>query len=65
MVWSTLWSRRPDASVRFELTAADGGTDLRWILLVEEPEPDVEFADHMRHRLGELINANLRYTYGQ
>jgi hypothetical protein len=65
VVWSTLWSQRPDASVRFELTAVRGETDLRWIVFVEEPEPDTEFAHHMQHRIGELINANLRHTYGQ
>src|SRR4051812_8591403 len=27
VVWSSLWIKRPDASVRFELTAARGGTD--------------------------------------
>lgn len=65
VVWSTLWRRRPDASVRFELTAARGGTDLRWILYADEPIPDLEMVDRMQHRLGDLINANLRYTYGQ
>lgn len=65
VVWSTLWAPRPDVSVRFELTGVGCGTDLRWRLLVAEPAPEAEFADHMQHRLGELINANLRYTYGQ
>ena len=65
VVWSSLWIKRPDASVRFELTAARGGTDLRWTLYVDDPAPHPSFVNHMRQRIGELINANLRYTYGQ
>ncbi|GIE97136.1 hypothetical protein Ari01nite_46010 [Paractinoplanes rishiriensis] len=66
VVWSSLWKRRPDARVRFDL-ASDGtaGTDLRWTLLVEEPLPDPALLGHLRKRLNELINANLRYTFGQ
>lgn len=66
VVWSSLWSRRPDALVQFDLSARDdGGTDLRWTLHMGEPEPDADLVGHLRHRLGELINANLRFTYGQ
>ncbi|WP_344932529.1 hypothetical protein [Actinoplanes nipponensis] len=66
LVWSSLWSKRPDARVRFDL-APDGaaGTLLRWTLLVEEPLPDPSLLGHLRKRLNELINANLRYTFGQ
>lgn len=66
VVWTSLWPQRPDASVRFDLTARDdGGTDLRWTLYVDEPTPEPELVSHIRHRLGELINAHLRVTYGQ
>ncbi|MFI7601410.1 hypothetical protein [Actinoplanes sp. NPDC049681] len=66
VVWSSLWEKRPDARVRFDL-ASDGaaGTDLRWTLLVEESMPDPSLLGHLRKRLNELINANLRYTFGQ
>lgn len=66
VVWSSLWSARPDAVIRFDLTP-DGtsGTDLRWTLLVEEPVPDDELTERMRYRLNRLINANLRYSFGQ
>ena len=66
MVWSSLWEKRPDARVRFDLTP-DGaaGTLLRWTLFVEEPLPDPSLLGHLRKRLNELINANLRYTFGQ
>jgi hypothetical protein len=66
IVWSSLWEKRPDARVRFDL-ASDGaaGALLRWTLLVAEPLPDPSLLGHMHKRLNELINANLRYTFGQ
>jgi hypothetical protein len=66
VVWSSLWAKRSDARVTFELAvAADGGTDLRWILHVDEPRPDDTFVGHIRKRLNALINASLRYSFGQ
>jgi hypothetical protein len=67
VVWSSLWTRRPDAQVRFDLHG-DGerqGTDLRWTLSVEEPGPEPRLVGHMCKRLNELINAELRYSFGQ
>jgi hypothetical protein len=67
VVWSSIWKKRPDAVIRFDLPRDDGcyGTDLRWTLQVEEPLPDEALLGHMRKRLNVLINANLRYTFGQ
>ena len=65
VVWSSLWVKRPDARVDFDLTAVNGGTALRWTLHVDEPVPDASLTGHVRKRVGELINANLRLTYGQ
>lgn len=66
VVWSSLWIVRADATVTFDLPGrGDGGTDLQWTLLVAEPAPDDALVGHMRKRLNELINANLRYTFGQ
>ena len=66
VVWSSLWDKRPDAQVRFDLTSDGGaGTRLRWTLFVTEPLPDASLLGHLRKRLNELINANLRYTFGQ
>lgn len=62
-----MWTGRPDAQVRFNL-ATDRhrqGTDLRWTLLVDPPLPEPAVLRHMRRRLDVLINANLRYTFGQ
>lgn len=67
VVWSSLWKKRPDAVIRFDLPRDKGGygTDLRWTLEVDEPLPDDGLVGHMRKRLNELINANLRRSFGQ
>lgn len=66
IVWSSIWVKRPDAVVRFELPpSSDGGTRLTWTLCVDDPSPDAALVGHMRKRVNELINANLRYSFGQ
>lgn len=65
VVWSSLWTKRPDANVRFDLESSGYGTDLRWTLLVDEPMPEAPLVGHMCKRLNQLINANLRFTFGQ
>ena len=65
ITWSSLWTRRPDAVIRFDLSGGSSGTTLRWTLYVDEPVPDDALVGHLRKRLNQLINANLRHTYGQ
>ena len=65
VVWSSIWLKRPDAVVQFDLPVSGGGTDLRWTLFVEEPTPDQALVGHFRKRLNQLINADLRYSFGQ
>jgi hypothetical protein len=65
VVWSSLWTKRPEAIVRFDLGSGGYGTDLRWTLLVDEPRPEAPLVGHMCKRLNQLINANLRFTFGQ
>lgn len=64
VVWSSIWTSRPDARIRFDL---DGSMDatVRWTLMVEPPVPDDGQLRHMGKRIGDLVFANLRYTYGQ
>jgi hypothetical protein len=60
-------AERPDAVIRFELPL-DGerqGTDLTWTLLADEPEPGPPQTGHLRKRINVLINAELRYSFGQ
>lgn len=67
VVWSSLWVKRPDAILRFDLPPDPerSGTGLRWTLSVEAPVPDGALIGHLRKRIGQLINANLRFTFGQ
>jgi hypothetical protein len=65
LVWSSLWIKRPDATLRFDLPPGHGGTDLRWTLYVDEPAPDGALIGHMLKRVNQLINANLRHTFGK
>ena len=66
VIWSSIWTRRPDARIHFDLPpSSDGGTDLQWTLLVGAPPPDAGLTGHMCKRLNQLINAELRYSFGQ
>lgn len=66
VVWSSLWPRRPDDVVRFELSAVDGGeTRLRWTMTTEADPPDAGFIGHARFRLNHLLWSDLRLSYGQ
>ncbi len=65
VVWSSLWERRPDVRIVFDLPDGAGGTDLRWTMYADSPLPDDSLTGHMRKRLNTLIHANLRYSYGQ
>ncbi|MBU8820417.1 hypothetical protein KL864_31565 [Mycolicibacterium goodii] len=67
VVWSSLWPKRADARITFELPRGGpgGGTYLRRTLSVDEPVPDDSLTGHMRRRINTLIHANLRYIYGQ
>ena len=64
-MWSSIWLAHPSARIRFDLRGdGAGGTDLRWTLLMDEPTPaDAEVAA-LRHRINELINGELRCSFG-
>lgn len=64
VVWGSLWDRRPDARVRFDLLPAGGETDLRWTLLVDEPDSGPALTGHLCKRLNQLVNAGLRCSFG-
>ncbi|MEV4093910.1 hypothetical protein [Streptosporangium saharense] len=65
VVWSSLWPARLGDEIRFDLSPVGGETSLRWTLLTPEEPPAHEVVSHMRYRLNFLINAQLRYSYGQ
>ncbi|MGX1763189.1 hypothetical protein ACWIGW_14315 [Nocardia brasiliensis] len=66
VVWSSLWPSRPHDEVHFALTAVrDGETLLRFTLLTPDDLPDQSKLGHLRRRLGTLLFADLRFSYGQ
>lgn len=66
VVWTSLWRKRPDAQVRFDIQSdGAGATHLRWTLLVQPPAPDPALVGHLRKRMNQMINAALRYSFGQ
>ena len=65
VLWSSIWPKRADAVIRVDLTSGGSGTDLRWTLSVDEPIPDDSLLGHMCKRINQLINADLRYSFGQ
>ena len=65
VVWSSIWPKRSDAVIRFDLAPGGSGTDLRWTLSVQEPIPGDADIGHMCKRIQQLINADLRFSFGQ
>jgi hypothetical protein len=66
VVWSSLWSTRPDARIRFDLPS-DGrfGNDMCWSLSVDEPMPEASLFGHLRKRMNLLVDVNLRFPFGE
>lgn len=65
VVWSSIWPDRPDAIIRFDIEAVGNSTTLCWTLFVEDPVPTESEVVRWRKRINTLINANLRFTFGQ
>lgn len=65
VIWSSLWPHRQELQIRFDLDGDRSGTALRWTLATEQPLADDFAIGHMRKRLNVLINAELRYSFGQ
>lgn len=65
VVWSSIWPDRPDATIRFDIEAVGNSTTLCWTLFVDDPVPTEPDVVRMRKRINTLINANLRFTFGQ
>ena len=67
VVWSSIWPDQPTARIRFDILppgpGQGSGSAIRWTLDIETP-PDQSTIDGMRYRINQLINANLRYTFG-
>lgn len=64
VTWSSIWVKRPEAQIRFDIAADGQGSTLRWTLLGPD-DPGPAAVGHMRKRLNQLINADLRFSFGQ
>ena len=65
VVWSSLWLRRPDDVLTFDLRPAGVETVLRWTLTTPAGAPDESLTGHLRHRVNHLLWEGLRLSYGQ
>lgn len=65
VVWSSLWPERPDDEIRFDIRPTENRCSLRWTLLTPGEAPEQAVIDALRHRLNLLINAQLRFSFGQ
>ena len=65
VVWSSLWPDRPDAVLTLDVRPAGTETSLRWTLTTTADPPDESLTGHLRHRVNELLWADLRLSYGQ
>ena len=65
VVWTSLWPSRPNDRVLLELTLVEGETALKFTLLTPDDTPDESKLGHLRHRINQLLLADLRYSYGQ
>lgn len=64
VTWSSIWRDRPQAQVRFDIEDVSSGCVLRWTLFdVDDPGP--ELVRRMCKRLNQLINAELRFSFGR
>jgi len=65
VVWTSLWPRRPDVVLAFEVRAAGAETALRWTLTADGEPPDESLTGHLRYRVNHLLWSDLRLSYGQ
>lgn len=61
VIWSSLWPDRPDDEIRLDID----DERCTWTLMGEAAEHDEERLDQLRYRLDVIINADLRYSFGQ
>ena len=57
--------RRYVGDITYIATWEGWAYDLRWTLTVDEPIPSDELLGHIRKRINELINRDLRLSFGQ
>lgn len=64
VAWTSIWTKRPNAEVHFDIQGGPAGTELRWTLW-DVADPGPALTGHMCKRLNEIVNRDLRYSFGQ
>ena len=64
VVWSSIWPDRPLDRIRFVIQEGGSGSVLRWILETDGEPPDETRLGQMRYRINQLINGQMRDSFG-
>jgi hypothetical protein len=65
VVWSSLWPDVREASIRFVIEQDGPGSRLTWAIELPDDLVDDAKRKHLRRRVDELINRDLRLAFGQ
>ena len=61
VVWSSMWNDRPSDVLRFDIR----DQHLTWTLLGDASKEDEPRLTRRCHRINEIVNADLRHSFGQ
>jgi hypothetical protein len=64
VVWSSLWTDRPDDVVTLDLTRAGAGSKLRVRVSTPDAAPEDDDVARVSRRMGQPLYGGLRLTYG-
>ena len=65
VVWESIWPHRPDDRIVFDIAPDGAGSMLCWTLLTDAEPPGPTRLNHLRQRLNQIVNADLRRSFGQ
>jgi hypothetical protein len=66
VAWSSIWPDHPELVIEFHLgPGPGGGTDLEWRLLSPRESPGDAAVRCLQRRMNEIVNRDLRLSYGQ
>ncbi len=61
VVWSSPWPDRPRDQIQVTSTSDGDGARVRWTWATPDPPPDEATVRARRHRLNQVVNADLRF----
>lgn len=66
VVWSSIWRGAPVVSIHFDIAASGGGSTVSWVLDAGSASPpNPTELSKMKQRIDQLINRDLRLSFGQ